>query len=460
MQRPKEVWFHFCGDDRTTEGVISRRLAETGVHLCTLDEAHGHGVLCFAEINDALWASLQEVGHRAHGRVLALATSSSCLSEDVSWRLLGAGASDVLAWDEGGVAADGIQTRLERWNAIDDLADSPETRELLIGSSRPWRDLVRRIVEGARFSSAPILLIGESGTGKELLARLVHLLDGRAGASRGGTHDLVTVDCSSIVADLSGSELFGHERGAFTGAVTMREGAISLADGGTLFLDEVGELPTALQAQLLRSVQEKTYKRVGGNVWQKSDFRLVCATNRDLETLVEQGQFRLDLYHRIAGSVFRTPPLSERRNDIIELASYFLQVAGSRKANLEFDPAVRQYLLNRTYPGNIRELGQLMQRVAYRHVGPGPITVGDIPEDERPAGGVLQRGWPDENLQKTIADAIGLGAGLKEITRVTTETAIRIAIQSESGNLQRAARKLGVTDRALQLRRASGKVSA
>jgi transcriptional regulator with GAF, ATPase, and Fis domain len=456
----EKVWFYFCGNDRTAESVISTRLAVEAFPLRSLGEGPtGHGVFCFEEINDVLWASLQEISRKARGRVLALATSPSSLREGVSWRLLENGASDVLAWEEGSRAVDQIRTRLERWSAIDELAESASCRDLLVGNSRPWRSLVRRIVEAAHFTSAPILLTGESGTGKELLARLILMVDGRAGDSRGPSRDLVTVDCGTIVSELSGSELFGHERGAFTGAVNPREGAFALADGGTLFLDEVGELPMALQAQLLRAVQEKTYKRVGGNVWQNSDFRLVCATNRDLEKQVELGQFRLDLYHRIAGWVFRIPPLRERREDIMALAVHFLKGVGSRECTPEFDTPVSDYILNRAYPGNIRELRQLVQRIALCHVGPGPMTVGDIPEDDRPVGGALDRGWPDENLEKTIASAIMLGAGLKEISQSTTEAAIRIAIQSENGNLQRAAKKLGVTDRALQLRRASGKIS-
>ena len=131
--------------------------------------------------------------------------------------------------------------------------------------------------------------------------------------------------------------MFGHEKGAYTGAVSFREGAFALASGGTLFLDEVGELSLALQPQLLRAVQEKTYKRVGGNVWQDTDFRLVCATNRDLTELVERGQFRLDLYHRIAGWVFRMPALRERREDILPLAEHFLNIARPDEEALEFD---------------------------------------------------------------------------------------------------------------------------
>jgi transcriptional regulator with GAF, ATPase, and Fis domain len=185
---------------------------------------------------------------------------------------------------------------------------------------------------------------------------------------------------------------------------------------------------------------------------------LICATNRDLTDLVERGQFRLDLYHRISGWVFSMPPLRSRREDIVPLANHFLASAPTSETPIEFDLSVREYLLNRSYPGNVRELRQLIHRIAGRHVGPGPITVGDIPEEDRPRDNTLQRGWPDEFLEKTIEQAVALGVGLKEIRQAATETAIRIALRSENGNLQRAARRLGVTDRALQMRRSAGKI--
>lgn len=377
----------------------------------------------------------------------------------MTWCLLEQGASDVLLWDERREAALQVQARLERWTTIDELADYAVSHAPLAGESVAWRTLIRQIVDVGRFTDAPVLLVGESGTGKELMSQLIALVDVRAAKRPDSDNELVVFDCSTVVPELSGSELFGHERGAFTGAITAREGAFSLADGRTLFLDEIGELPPAQQTQLLRAVQEKKYKRVGGNVWQTSDFRLVCATNRNVEDLIERGQFRLDLYHRISGWVFRLTPLRERREDIIPLARFFLKSVYREKEVPEFDPAVSEYLLHRDYPGNVRELRHLMHRIAHRHVGPGPITAGDIPEEDRPPKGTLQHVWPDERLERTIADGILLGAGLKEITRITTEMAIRIAVQLEKGNLHRAATKLGVSDRALQLRRASGKIS-
>jgi transcriptional regulator with GAF, ATPase, and Fis domain len=452
------AWFHFSGDDRASERIIRESLHAAGIGLLDLDqgEREAEGVLCFSEFSDAVVTSLHQISRTNAGRIIVLATSSAILPQGITWRLFHAGASDVLAWNRDGAVCEQVRSRLQRWAAVDELSDSACARVPLVGVSRTWRALVRRIVEAAHFTSAPVLLTGESGTGKELLARLIHYAHAE---SQDGSPEFVTVDCSTLVAELSGSELFGHERGAFTGAISARPGAFELADGGTLFLDEVGELPMSLQAQLLRAIQEKTYKRVGSNVWQTTDFRLVCATNRELADLVQRGAFRLDLYHRIAGWVFRTPPLRERREDIPPLATHFLTTSRGWEKPPELDETVSDYLLNRPYPGNIRELRQLMQRIAHRHVGPGPIGAGDIPEEDRPADGVLEPGWPGEHLERAIADAVTLGIALKQISQTTADMAIRIAIQSERGNLQRAARRLGVTDRALQMRRASGKRS-
>jgi len=341
-----------------------------------------------------------------------------------------------------------------------ELATDAARRASFIGAGAAWLQLVRRVVEAARFADTPVLLIGESGTGKELLAHLIHIADARAVTQAGSAPDPVTVDCSTIVPELSGSELFGHEKGAFTGAIAARDGAFAAANHGTLFLDEVGELPVGLQVQLLRAVQEKTYKRVGGNVWQTTDFRLVSATNRDLADLVARGQFRLDLYHRLAGWVFRLPALRERREDILPLAAHFLHECRPDDDPADFDESVRAYLVNREYPGNVRELRQLIHRIAHRHVGPGPLTAGDIPPDDRPASDELPSSWPDERLDCVIEDAITRGIGLKEISHATTEAAIRLALHSEKGNLHRAATRLGVTDRALQLRRASKRAAS
>ncbi len=310
---------------------------------------------------------------------------------------------------------------------------------------------MKRVLYRARQAAAytaPVLIQGESGTGKELAARLIHTLDARP-----DKRELIVLDCTTIVPELSGSEFFGHERGSYTGALTARDGAFALADGGTLFLDEVGELSPALQAQLLRVVQERTFKRVGGNVWHRAEFRLVCATNRDLDGEMARGGFRRDFFHRIAAWVCRLPPLRERPEDILPLAKHFLGELRPGRPPLELDEPVRELLLKRGYPGNVRDLRQFVLRLCKRHVGDGPITVGDVPADELPAA-ELEEDWQDASFAQAIRRALALGVGLKEIGRVASDTAIRLAISEEEGNLQRAARRLGVTDRALQLRKA------
>jgi transcriptional regulator with GAF, ATPase, and Fis domain len=305
-------------------------------------------------------------------------------------------------------------------------------------------------VEVAQFTRSPVLLLGESGTGKELLGRVIHDLDPIAARK-----DLVVADCTTVVPDLSGSEFFGHERGAFTGAVAARDGAFASADGGTLFLDEVGELPVPLQAQLLRVIQEGMYKRVGSDSWRRSSFRLVCATHRNLLGAVEEARFRQDLYYRIAGWVFRVPPLRERAEDIIPLAEHFLRELQPKLAPLAFDRPVAEHLLNRDYPGNVRELRQLIARISSRHVGPGPITVGDLPEEERPPQDQEPDAWRGPDFQHAIERAVLEGIGLREISQAAADTATRIALRRGDGNLQAAARALRVTDRALQMRRAA-----
>ena len=448
------VRFRFWGQDGVREARIRDGLVAGGIQLTSFEVggADQYGIVCFAQIDNGLFTFI----HDCQGNVFALATSPSALENGCAWRLLEAGAADVIVWNDASSAGQ-ILAKLERRRDVERLTTAALEQQPVAGESSAWRCLVRRVAEAGRFSRSPVLLTGESGTGKELLARLIHAIGIETEGGR-RRRELVTVDCSTIVSELSGSELFGHERGAFTGAHSARDGAFALADGATLFLDEVGELPLQLQAQLLRVIQEKTYKRVGGNVWLKTNFRLVCATNRDLGDLVQCGRFRLDLYHRIAGWVFRTLPIRERRADILSLARYFLATI-ILDGPPDIDDDVRRFLVNRDYAGNIRELRQLVERIAHRHAGPGPITVGDIPEDDRPCDGGAVHAWPDERLERSIADGIAMGASLREITTAATAAAIRIAVQSEYGNLQRAAKRLGVTDRALQMRRAAGALS-
>jgi transcriptional regulator with GAF, ATPase, and Fis domain len=356
--------------------------------------------------------------------------------------LLRAGVLDVLevsscAW------ATRIRALLERHRSLEALMSSPMVRQNIEGQSQRWRETLRQVVALSQ-GDASMLFMGETGTGKDLLARLVHGLDPRPAKG-----SLVVLDCTTLVAELSGSELFGHERGAFTGALTAREGVIAQAENGTLFLDEIGELPLAMQAQLLRVIQERSYRRVGSDQWRTSTFRLLCATNRDLEAEVQRGRFRADLYYRIAASTVRLPALRERRGDVLPLARFFLQRLSSGSVQ-GFDRMVEDHLLRREFPGNVRELKQLVGRAYHRWVGPGPLGFSALPEEE----------WdlPELDLARefepVIRKAISARTGLKEIARISRELAVQVAVEDAQGNLQRAAALLGVTDRALQIRRA------
>lgn len=181
----------------------------------------------------------------------------------------------------------------------------------------------------------------------------------------------------------------------------------------------------------------------------------MCATNKDLFQEVAQGRFRSDLYYRIAGCTCTLPPLRERTEDILPLVRHFIKQVHPNDKLPELDEPVREYILKRRYPGNVRDLKQLVSRIIYKHVGPGSITVGSIPEEERPSAETEQGNWHDGTFEHAIRRALSLGVGLKEIGRVAEETAVRVAVSDENGNLQRASQKLGVTDRALQMRRAA-----
>jgi transcriptional regulator with GAF, ATPase, and Fis domain len=409
--------------------------------------AGGAGVVLFDEVSTDLARLVRDRSNGGLECVIAANAAPAALAQGALWRLLDAGASDVFVWDPAhGPAA--VAARLDRWRRVDDLTALPVVCGQLVGESRAWRSVLRRIVEIAQFTDAPVLLTGESGTGKELVARLIHALD-----SRPRKRDLVLLDCTTIVPTLSGSEFFGHERGAFTGADSTREGAFALADGGTLFLDEVGELPLTLQAELLRAVQERTYKRVGSNVWRTTSFRLVCATNKDLLVEAAQERFRRDFYYRIAAWRIDLPSLRHRREDILPLTRHFLSQLRPGQEPYGLDEPVLDFLVRREYPGNVRDLRHLVTRMSHRHVGPGPITLGDIPEEERARRD--EADWRSDGFEQSIRTALALGTGLKEITSAAADTAIRVAIHHEGGNLQRASSRLGITPRALQLRRAA-----
>jgi transcriptional regulator with GAF, ATPase, and Fis domain len=455
-QSKARVWVHCLHSaGNLSEATVIACLAVVGVAAAALQlpiwegAYSGPGIVILQDASPEAAEAIRALSQHGREHLLALTTAAARLSSEGIWSILEAGAADVLIWDELSDAAAVLAARLERWRAVDEIMQAPLIRNSLVGHSRTWQTTLRQIIEVARFTDAPVLLMGETGTGKELAAKLIHALD-----LQRNKHELAILDCSTVVPDLSGSEFFGHERGSYTGAVAARDGAFALAHQGTLFLDEVGELPLVLQVQLLRVLQEHTYKRLGSNTWRQTDFRLICATNRDLLAEAEQGRFRHDLYYRIATWVFRLPPLRERVEDILPLVQHFIKQARPGETPLELDPRTEEYFLTRNYPGNVRDVRNLVFRIVARHVGPGPLTIGDIPNDERRMSAPRSGHWTDGAMEVAVRRALAQGVGLKELRSSVEEMAIRIAVEDEQGSLQRAARKLGVTDRALQVRRA------
>jgi formate hydrogenlyase transcriptional activator len=235
--------------------------------------------------------------------------------------------------------------------------DSKESFSGIVGESAGLRSVLQ-LVEMVAATNTTVLLLGETGTGKELIARAIHESSQRL------RQPFVTLNCAAIPSSLFESELFGHERGAFTGANIQRAGRLELADRGTLFLDEVGDMPLELQPKLLRTLQEHTYERLGSARTKNVDVRLVAATNCDLEQMVEEKQFRSDLYYRLNVFPIRVPPLRERREDIPLLVQHFTQEY-ARRMNKQIDtipPSTIQKLQRWSWPGNVRELENLIQR--------------------------------------------------------------------------------------------------
>ena len=455
MSALNKFWHYFFASGKFNQAEWTRLFANAGVETLALDVedlskkggCKSGGIVFFGKTDPSLQKFLLEVSRNGLHRVIAVSVAGKLSATEI-WSLLESGATDVLSLYPSIEAAQEITARLNHWESVDRIIESDLVKQNLIGESHIWIKTLRQIINISRFADASILITGESGTGKELVARLIHTLDKKR---QKGT--LVVLDATTIVPELSGSELFGHEQGAFTGSVSQREGAFSLANKGTLFLDEVGELPLALQAELLRIVQEHTYKRVGGNEWHKTDFRLICATNRNLLEQEERGEFRADFYHRLATWTCHLPALRDRREDIPLLVSHFLEDLYEGKAAPDVDEAVIDYLKRREYPGNVRELFQLVKRITYHHVGNGPLTLGDIPEVDRPYNGCRTTEWHDRSFEECIRRAVLLGTKLKDITSVTEEMAETIAVMAADGKVAKAAENLGIDKRTLHMHR-------
>ncbi len=302
------------------------------------------------------------------------------------------------------------------------LSQELNIKHTMIGESPRMSELYHFIAKVAP-AEANVLLRGESGTGKELVARAIH------NNSKRSKNSFVAINCATLTETLLESELFGHERGAFTGAIAPKRGKLEVADGGTLFLDEVGELSPNIQAKLLRVLQEREFERVGGTRPIRIDIRIVAATNRDLEADVKNGTFRKDLYFRLNVILCTLPPLRERREDIPLLANYFARESSRRAGRrpVRISTEVRSYLVNYPWPGNVRELENVIERAVV--LGSTDLI---LPED-----------LPESILE----EAASTGASITkfyDILRATKRQLIVDALREAGGSFTGAARHLGV----------------
>lgn len=383
-----------------------------------------------------------------HNRIAVLNTDAEALSTAMVIRILNYGAEYFYEQKDLDENFDCIIEKFNRWRNIEIMMQAPAVTRNIIGGSGSLKKTLRSIIEVAAYSDNSVLIQGERGTGKELIARLIHEIDRKR-----ANNNIVLVDCTTIRAELAGSEFFGHEKGAYTGADNHREGAFALANNGTLFLDEVGELPLDMQAELLRVIQEGTYKKLGSNIWKQTSFRLVCATNRDLLQECEKGTFRKDLYDRISIWKCFMPSLNERKEDIPNLVNFFLQKAfgGTLPVIAE---NVMEYLVQRPYPGNIRELHNLVSRIGLLYIGKGPITLGDIPRQDRSDYLKTTECWYEHaSLTERITEALNSGYDAKQIMDTIKSMVTRIALATANNNKE-VSLLLGKSERWIQLQKA------
>ena len=323
----------------------------------------------------------------------------------------------------------------------DELVFSPDEvdRQGIVGSS----DAMQRIYDAIKKvapAATTVLITGETGTGKELIANAIHRNSPRK------NNPFIKINCAAIAENLMESELFGYEKGAFTGAVSTKPGRFELADKGTLFLDEIGELPRDMQVKLLRVIQDQAFERVGGLRTIKVDVRLIAATNRNLLQDVKDGIFREDLYYRL--NVFHTqvPPLREKREDILPLAVYFIEKF-NKKLDREIkhiDPKVQEVFVRYDWPGNIRELENLIERLVLM-AGGDTIELADIPAELKLAASAPKVSRPD-GLEKPFKDV------MKSHMEDVEKHAIVQCLEECGGNVTKAAQRLGLSRKGLQLK--------
>ena len=380
---------------------------------------------------------------REQGFPTSVAVITGHGSINVAVETMQIGADDFL---EKPVTAGRLQTTvknlLERnrlQHLVDNYQDTFERERYhgFIGSSLPMQ-AVYRIIDAAAPSKATVFITGESGTGKEVCAEAIHKQGKRA------DEPFIALNCGAIPRDLMESEIFGHVKGAFTGASSERKGAASLADGGTLFLDEIGEMDMDLQTKLLRFVQTGTFQKVGSGKEEKVDVRFVCATNRDPLEAVAAGQFREDLYYRLHVVPVHLPPLRERGDDIVAIANHFLRTYAAEEGKTfnKFDPDVEVVLRKYSWPGNVRQLQNVIRNIVVLH-DDSSVAHAHLPPPLDNTLGEQEIAQLVQTESNTTDEQIG-GQTIKPLALVERET-IENAVKLCDGNIPKAAALLEVS---------------
>jgi DNA-binding NtrC family response regulator len=309
--------------------------------------------------------------------------------------------------------------------------------KVLVGTSRAMQDIRARIAQVAASSSATVLISGESGTGKENVAQVIHSQSARAG------RPMVCLNCAALPANLLESELFGHEKGAFTGADKLRKGRFELADGSTLLLDEISEIDLQIQAKLLRVLQERAFERVGGSVTQQVDVRVIATTNRNLHDWAKQGKFREDLYYRLNVVPIALPPLRERIEDVPALCEHFLARIAARDGRPPrmFESKAMDLLQRYSWPGNVRELENICERSVV-------LEIGETIRANTIGPWLSTMGVNDEVVVAMNGDSADGGGVLEELERRT----ILKVLEKHNGHRLRTAKELGIGLRTLGMK--------
>jgi two-component system response regulator AtoC len=446
-------------DDATSERAeLAAKLGRLGVTTVTSDDGAAALAILEARPVDLIIAGatlddmtgvelVGQAAQRTPGIPVALVAPNNSVPEAVE--ALRRGAIDFLVHP---VGTEQLERLIEHAFAVGDrhaeVAPSPPsaTREL-IGES-PAMTEVHALVDRASRTTTTVLVRGESGTGKELVARALHTRSDRANGP------FIKIDCASLPENLLESELFGYEKGAFTGAVSAKPGRVELANGGTLFLDEIGELSPPLQAKLLRLLQDRELERLGSTKTITVDLRIVAATHRDLETMVERGEFRQDLFYRLNVVPVWLPPLRTRRADIDALAQHFCQQFGRDNGRtVALTDAALKVLRRERWPGNVRQLQNFLERL---------VVLSDVDTlDAEHVKTELARKTTFKTQPSTQASTLGGGEGealdgeagpLDDAMRAAERRAIRRALDKARGNRTQAARLLGISRSTLYLK--------